>query len=36
VLDPQAMLAGKREVLIHVTLRIDDGSGVRLLVADQI
>ena len=36
VLDSQAMLGGEREVLIHVTLRVDDGGRVRLLVADQI
>jgi len=34
--DAQTVLGGKRQVLIHVTLRIDDGSGVCLLVADQI
>ena len=36
VLDSQTMLGGEREVLIHVTLRVDDGGRVRLLVADQI
>ena len=36
VLDPQAMLGGEREVLIDVTLRVDDGRRARLLVADQI
>jgi hypothetical protein len=28
VLDSQTMLGGKREVLFHVTLRVDDGSRV--------
>ena len=36
VLDSQTVLGGEREVLIHVTLRVDDGGRVRLLVADQV
>jgi hypothetical protein len=28
VLDSQTMLGGEREVLFHVTLRVDDGSRV--------
>ena len=34
--DAQAMLRGKREVLIDVALWIDNSSDVRLLIADQI
>jgi hypothetical protein len=36
VLDSQTMLGGEREVLIHVTLRVDNSGRVRLLVADEI
>ena len=36
VLDFETMLSGEREVLIHVTLRVDDSGRVGLLVADQI
>ena len=36
VLDLETMLGGEREVLIDVTLRIDDRGRVRLLVADEI
>jgi hypothetical protein len=36
VLDLQTMLGGEREVLIHVTLRIDNSCRARLLVANQI
>ncbi len=34
--DPEVMLTGEREVLIDVTLRIDDRCDVRALVADQV
>ena len=36
VADREAALRGKRQVLIHVTLRIDHGSRAGLLVADEI
>ena len=36
VLDLEAMLGGKRQVLIDVTLRIDDRCRVRFLVANQV
>ena len=36
VADRQAVFSGERHVLIDVTLRIDDGSCRRLLVANQI
>ena len=36
VLDRQAMLVGEGEVLIDVSLRIDDGGGAILLIADEI
>ncbi len=34
--DPQVMLGGEREVLIHVTLRVDHGRHVRMLVSHQV
>ena len=36
VLDRQAMLAGDGEVLLDVALRIDDGGGFCVFVADEI
>jgi hypothetical protein len=36
VRDPQVVLARERQILIDVALRIDDGSNLRALVADEI
>ena len=36
VLDSKRVIGRERKILIDVALRIDDGGGVRLLVADQI
>src|SRR5207248_4149129 len=36
VLDVEPVLAGEREVLVDVALRIDDGCDLRLLVGDEV
>ena len=36
VLDFERMLGGKRNVLVGVTLRIDDGCGAASLVSDNV
>jgi hypothetical protein len=36
MLDPQAMLGGERDVLIHVALRVGHRGGRRGLVSDEV
>ena len=36
VLDPHAEVAGEREVLLDVELRVDDRGDAGVLVADQV